>query len=380
MKKKFLCIGALSLALLCACTVKVNNEKPIMTPTPITTPTNIPLPTNTPRPTPTPSEKDIEDAYINSLEFIDWTELECRIDEEASRRNSNFLNYGYLTYDVHGNIYFVDCNTGGIYVSNYQGENKRLIGEDENAFGFLQLSGDWLYYMTDKGATKRVLVETGEIEQISEEHTGAFVIEDGKLYKDNGYVYDLEGKNGEPMSGHKESGCSIQSKGTDFWICSARGKYKTYNEFYILKYDGRELQVLKQRGGLPLLAGHYLSTTSPETNLRRIWNLETKEEIDLGVWTDQSVVSDGKDFYYKETKVFDPTLEEGESWPGMDTCIYHWDGEKTEAIWMIESDNLYELFLTPTALYCTPQMKIDGKGGYHLLYYILETGETGVIY
>ncbi len=381
MKKIFLCISALAFAVLCACTAKENNEKPIMTPTPI--PTVVPteaIPTNTPRPTPTPSAKDIEDNYINSLESMDWTELTCYVDEATSICNSNLLNYGCLTYDEEGNIYYVERNSGGIYVSKGKGEDSRLIYEDKDVFGWLQLYGDWLYYSTNHAAVKRIHLVTGEVEQVLEEHSGQFIIDNGKLYSDRGYVFDLDGKNKETLQGFEEAGIFYPSRGNGFWICSALGKYKKYNQAYLIQYDGQNLKVINQRGGLPLLAGTYLSTINPETNLRRVWNLETKEEFNFNAWTDQTVVSDGKNFYYKETKVFDPTLEEGESWPGLDTCIYHWDGEKTEAIWMIKSDNLYEMYLTPTVLYCMPQMKIDGKGGYHLLYYILETGETGVIY
>lgn len=384
MKKKLLWISALALTMLCACTAKENTEKPIMTPTTAPTVTitvtSTPAPTNTPRPTPTPSARDIEDAYINSLESMDWTELTYYADEETSIRNSNLLNYGCLTYDGEGNIYYVERNSGHIYTSDVTGENKRLICEDKDTFGGLQLSGDWLYYHTNRTAIKRVHLVTGEVEQIFEERSGMFTIDNGKIYTDNGMVSDLDGQNRVIVPEYEEAGLFFPSKGEDGWLCSATGKYQHYNEAYIIQYDGQNMKVLKQRGGLPLLSGNYLSTLHPETNLRRIWNLETKEEFDLNAWTDQTVVSDGKDFYYKETKVFDPTLEEGETWPGLDTCIYHWDGEKTEAIWMIKSDNLYEMYLTPTMLYCMPQMKIDGKGGYHLLYYNLETGENGVIY
>ncbi len=379
MKKAVIYLSMMALIALCACTTRENNEKPIMTPTATVVPTEA-IPTNTPRPTPTPSAKDIEDAYINSLESMDWTELTCYADEATSIRNSNLLNYGCLTYDGEGNIYYVERNSGGIYVSKEKGEDSRLIYEDKDVFGWLQLCGDWLYYSTKNTVVKRIHLVTGEVEQVLEERSGQFIIEDGKLYSDRGYVYDLDGKNKETLPKFAEAGLFYPSRGNNFWICSALGKYKKYYQSYLIQYDGQNMKVLNQRGGFPLLAGTYLSTIHPETNLRRVWNLETKEEFNFNAWTDQTVVSDGTDFYYKETKVFDSTLEEGEIWPGLDTCIYHWDGEKTEAIWMIKSDNLYEMYLTPTVLYCMPQMKIDGKGGYHLVYYDLETGETGVIY
>ena len=105
MKKNVIWISVLAVTLLCACSTKENNEKPIMTPTPTPavtaapTETPLPTPTNTPVATPTPTKQQVAQTYINSLETIELTDLDCYVDLEESIRNSNLLNYGWLTYD-----------------------------------------------------------------------------------------------------------------------------------------------------------------------------------------------------------------------------------------------------------------------------------------
>jgi len=390
MKKNVaLWLSMLGLVLLCACTTKENNEKPIMTPTPTVTV----APTETPVATPTLSplmeqwlERQKEEEYIDSLETIDWTELDCYMDAEESRRNSNLLNYGWLTYDASGNIYYINQDDDDIYVCGQKGEDLRLLCENQGAQGWLQLSGEWLYFRADGAVVKRVHVVTGEIEQIMEEGTGSFIVEGEKIITHQGYVSDLNGQNGEQIPGWIELGTLYNFlSGNDFWIQSViAGNNQKFIKAYLFVYDENGTKVLKQHGGWPLLAGNYFSMADTEDDkLRHVWNLKTKEHFEINSQTDETIVSDGTTFYYKKIVKGDEEYEMGGViWAtDLDYAIYKWSEETgAEEIWRMDSDNLYQMYLTPTALYFMPQMTQDGKYGYHLLYYILETGETGQIY
>ena len=282
MKKKFLYISALALALLCACTTKENNEKLIMTPTPTATvaPTETPLPTptNTPVATPTPTADVLVQRYINGLERMDISELNGFVDKEDSIRNSNLMNYGYVTYDEEGNLYYVDQNTHEICVSDYNGENKRVICQTNDKFtSMLQLSGEWLYYNTEHTAIMRVHIETGEIEQVAEEHSGPFFIKNEKIHLSwNGLsVMDLDGKN-EVVIDDTFLYSDFPTYSTEYGI-SHIANFKLRWKGYLLVFDGESTKVLKQRGIFPLLAGNYLCM-SDAGNARdlstkfRVWN------------------------------------------------------------------------------------------------------------
>lgn len=393
--KKIVLALIVAVMFLCACTTK-NNGKDTLSPTPLEwrEVTATPAPTGTPSPL---EKKQAEyqqayqraEEYINSLETIDWTELSGSVDAETSRRNSNFLNYGYLTYDEEGNIYYTDRNTNAIYFSDYKGENKRLICEGSDAWGWMWLEGDWLYYCTQNTAIKRVHTETGEIEQISEEHSGHFRLEDGKMYREdreNGYFsyYDLDGKCKTPIQDTSGFYTGYFTKGDGYWMMEAvsrENQITRKHKNYIIKVDGEKLVLLKQKGYYPLLAGNYFSIVDADNaELRYAWNLETKECFIINARTDQTIVSDGKIFYYKKNMYKDTTIKEGELAPTQDAVIFKWDGETTEEIWCIDTEGLYEMYITPKALYAMPNMKEDGVWVYHCLYYDLETGETGVIY
>lgn len=335
-------------------------------------------------PTPTKPMKKIEENVLN-IETMDWTELDCYVDEETSRQNSNFLNYGFLTYDEEGNIYYIDLNYNVIYVSDYKGENKRLISENSDAFGWLRLDGDWLYYCTQETAIMRVHIETGETEQICEEYSGHFRIDEEKLYwedRENGgfSLADTFGRNKELVADTSAFYVGFFQKGNDFWLMEGDSKATQNQEHYIIKAEEKKTVVLNQKGYYPLLAGVYLSVVDEEVNERHIWNLETKEKFDLEARIDQTMVSDGKNFYYKQIMYGDAYAKDGDSLPKeQNAFIFQWDGGEPELIWQIDTDNLYYMFLTPKALYCLPQMKAEGYK-YSLLYYDLETGETGKIY
>ena len=399
MKKKFLYISALLFALLCACTTKENNEKPIMTSTPTATsaPTETPLPTptNTPVATPTPTADVIAQRYINGLERMDISELNGFVDKEDSIRNSNLMNYGNVTYDEEGKLYYVDQNTHEICVSDYNGEKKRVICQTNDKFtSMLQLSGEWLYYNTEHTAIMRVNVENGEIEQVAEERSGPFVIKEEKIYLSwkRLSVIDLDGKNEEVIDETFLYGY-LPIYSTEY-VISEVGNSKLRSKGYILVRDGENTKLLKQRGRFPLLAGNYLcmSDASSERNALttkfRVWNIKTNREYQLGSYADQTVVSDGETIYFSRDGY---NNQSGRMWNGeelksdkMYTFFYRWNEtmKEPELFWIPTeaSNGIYNIFLTPKAIYAEDKIYIDGKSKYTLFYYDLVTGETGQIY
>ncbi|MBP3577206.1 MAG: DUF5050 domain-containing protein [Lachnospiraceae bacterium] len=337
---------------------------------------------------PTPALEVIAEEYLAALETVNWTEFNQYVDEKASIRNSNLLNYGYLTYDEKGNIYFTDERAGGIYVSDCKGENKQLLSEDKGTM--LQIEGEWLYYNSAVCGIDRINIATGEREHLYESKCGEFTIVDEGLFintPDGLMLLDLEDNVTEVVLNREEIGFTQMSSGIskDSFLCNAYLSYSLVGNAellwkgYLVNFDGEKLRLINQRGVFPLVAGSYISVVDASTDSRVVWNLETKEVTDLNAQTGQTVVSDGQSVYYK--KIMHGDAKEGEAIPDkMNTFIFKWDGEELELLWQIDTDNLYYMFLTPKALYCLPQINIDGKYGYHLLYYDLETGETGQIY
>ncbi len=378
MKNKFLYISALSLALLCACTTKEDNEKTIMTPTPTATiaPTETPLstPTNTPVATPTPTKEQAAHIYLNSLDTIDWMELEGFVDEETSRHNSNFLNYGYLDYDAEGNIYYINKNDGGIYASTCRGENKRLLSELDVAEAMLQLCGEWLYYFNNTTrSVDKIHIETGDTKNVLGYGAyGQFVVSDEKIYiRDDGFcTYDLDGNGKEILPNTKSAEMCFYSRGNGWWICKTT---HLSQKGYLVKYDGQKIELINQHGILPLMAGKYLSVVDPDTSQRHIWNLDTKEDINLGVCTEKAIVSDGEMFFYAGTS----KIREDD----YVTSVYCWDGTKSKEIISAKGvRSIYHMFLAPDMLYYLSNVVIENTLVYQLWYYDLATGETGQIY
>ena len=400
MKKKILWISTLALIILCTCTPKENNENPLMTPTltptatAAPTETPVPTPTNTPVATPTPTEDVLAQWYINSLERMDISELNAFVDQEHSIRNSNLLNYGYVTYDKDGNFYYIDQNTDEIYVSDYNGENKRLICQTNgDIFGWMQVAGEWLYYNTSKTAIMRVHIETGEVETVMEEFSGDFIIEGDKIYTGlHGlFVTDLDGKNTEAVDDTLQY-CYLPTYSNGYGISNI-ANLKLMWKGYLLVFDGESTKVLKQRGVYPLLAGNYLCM-SDAGNVRdlttkfRVWNLKTNREYELGNYADQTVVSDGETIYFSRDGY---NNQSGRTWNGeelrsdkMYTFFFRWKEpmKEPELFWILTEANngIYNIFLTPWAIYAEDSEYKDGKLAYTLFYYVLETGETGRVY
>ena len=324
---------------------------------------------------------------FQEVEKISWTELEVAVDEEISRHNSNFLNYGYLTYDEAGNIYYMDLNNNhNIYVSDYRGENKRLLGEDYNNAGWMRVDGDWLYLATENTAILRLNVATGEVQQLAEEYSGHFRLENSKLYWEDkrdskGFrAMNPDGESLELLQDTSEFSTGFYSLGNDFWIAEADVKATKTDEKYIAVIDKDNLRILKEKGIAPLVAGSYISVVDPETQQRHIWNLKTKEDFNLDVRTDQTIVSDGTTFYYKELKYDTTASNTGKESATCFHVVYQWDGETTKEIWRISSVDLYHMYITPMGLYFLPQVNENGRYQYQLWYYEFETENIFQIY
>ena len=365
MKKtgKWIILGMISL-FFCACGTETTNDDVEHTHAPSTSQEVI-------------SETSIIGEEFPNIERLDWSELICYADEETSRHNSNFLNYGYLTYDEDGNIYYRNLNNNDFYVSDYKGENKRLLFERDDYSGWMRLSGEWLYYTTENTAIMRFNLSDGKVEQIKEEFSGHFRLEEEKLYWDDwnkeGFsMSDPDGQNEKLVQDTSLFYVAFFSCGNEFWIAEAVSKANENDKNYLLIMNEEKLMLLNQKGVQPLLAGKYISVLEGTLGRRHIWNTETKEDINLNVYTDQTIVSDGNIFYYKEMKQVDALSR---------VCIIHkWDGQTTEEIWRFDADSLYHMFITPKGLYCMPQVKEGSVYKHQLLFYDFETGEKIQIY
>ncbi len=384
----------IALFFLCACTTKNEKENNILTPTPrmtekelTLTPTTKPTVTVVPSATEAPTEtviptatvvpsgvvsmtKTAEELHPEEFEKMDWRNLTCFADEKTSLRNSNLLNEGYVTYDDAGNIYFVDMNIGGVFASDKDGKNRRQLSQDTARS--LQVEDDWLYYLQEAGI-KRINIKTGEDELVYEGACGEFEIVDGKLYVSaSGRFYVMEPNgSGRKLLREQKPLLVSYSAGKEFWLGTVAHDTEVswFMEGYLFGYDVTKdaLYYVEKGCWYPLLAGNWMSTFDLDTATRCVRNLETGEETDLGVYA-QKAVSNGKQLYYVERY-------------GTNTHIYCWNGTKEEKIMEIAGGNPLDfLYLTPHKLYCLAKVRVDMKTVYQLLYYDLETGETGKVY
>lgn len=382
MKKLVFCFSMLILVTLCACTTtggKENNSiiltsipEDMVTPstTPLPEPTKMPpiMPEETVKPTAVPTEKPTtmpaEKPTKMPAEAKGWY-----ADEKTSIRNSNLLNGGYLTYDEDGNIYFADMNIGGIFVSDKDGKNRRQFSE-QTARG-MQIEGEWLYCIMEEGL-KRVHIQTKEEEVLYDKLFGEVILANEKLYLNSaeGFIsLDLDGSNKSLVRENTPALVSFAA-GEDIWLGTAidgeNVQYFMEGHLYSFKEATGELSYVSANCQYPLLAGKWLSVFDLSTGTRQVWDLETDEKFDLGVYA-QKAVSDGTNVYY--------------AWNGGITTIYRWNGSEAEEIWRMENiKNMQYSYLTPETLYLMPEVYQDGKKMHQLWYYELETGKTGQIY
>ena len=185
---------------------------------------------------------------IAALEKLDLMEMGLYADKEQSMSNSNQLNFGYLTTDEEGNVYFMDETQQAIFMCGPEGDNKELIYEGigvnlqvSNGYLYLVLysvAGDFEALCSD--SIVRIDINTKEAEVLYENLPGQILIVQDILYSgDYGSDYGfISMKLGEPdggFTGLSEIECAFLN--TD-------GRYLLYNESslayergYLLAWD-----------------------------------------------------------------------------------------------------------------------------------------------
>ena len=144
-------------------------------------------------------------------------------------RNSNILNFGYLTYDEAGNIYYCNKEDGQLYTSDSKGKNKRLITENSEVYGWLQLKDEWLYYSDTMTRINRVDINTGNRQILSDEYSGVFFVDGENIYfedKENGFSSQKIDGNDKKVEFATKGYLDVFTKGDIFWLANMYGASK----------------------------------------------------------------------------------------------------------------------------------------------------------
>ncbi len=328
-------------------------------------------------------EKDISQVTVTeyplpeevaALEKLDLMDMGLYADKEQSMYNSDLLNFGYLTTDEEGNVYFFDEAQQAIFMCGPEGENKELLYEGIG--GSLHVSNGYLYFVLYSvegdfaafcsDSIVRIDVNTKEAEVLYENPHGEILIIQDILYSsDYGLIsMKLEEPDGE-FTRLSEIGCVYLN--TD-------GRYLLYNESslvnkrgYLLAWDietGTNYFV-ESKIAFPLLTGSWFSYLDFSTSTRHVLDLETGTDIDLG-YSIQHAVGDGNKLY----------------WANQTTGSFQimlWDGEEVQEFLTVEGkEGVYGdvfLYLTEDYLYWMFESEIFKEadwGYYHFL-----DGKTG---
>lgn len=312
---------------------------------------------------------------VAKLEKLDVMELGLCADEKQSMHNSNQLNFGTLTSDGEGHIYFTDFTENAIFTCGPEGENKRLLYEGSGEY--LYVSGGYLYFGSVEPEDKyidgfvRIELGTEEAELLYGEPCGEVMVVQDKMYFDN---RELAGMSlGEPDG--KPAGLSEIEPA----FFNSDGRYLFYNMIV------NETSFLFERGYwmawdietetnyfvgskmvFPLLAGNWLSYVDIWTGTRHVLDLETGEDTDLGR-SIQRAVSDGSKMYWcvqEETGYFQ---------------IFQWDGKEIQELCTVEVESERygdaRLFLAEGYLYWIFEIGISEESEWG--YYRLSDGKTG---
>lgn len=311
---------------------------------------------------------------MDGLETKNITELALYAGEELSLLNSNVLrNFGYLTYDEEGNIYFSDQNIGGIFVSNKYGKNRWQLTPDSGQN--LQLVGEWLYYLSsDKTSIKRIHLETRETEVVREQPCIAFAIWEGKLYVNGseGFcVAEPDGSNKTVLHDRNLTINGLQLAEEGIWLGNAYNDedYNFFLQGHLLTYEeeNNTWHYVEKGAREALLAGNWLSVIEKRTGKRVVWNLETDTKFELNIFDDK-VVGNGSCLY--------GSVDGGAG----ENIFYCFDGVEKKELFRVKSAlYVHEKYLTPDMLYWIAS-SAGGDWLYELWYYELGTGEFGKIY
>lgn len=215
-----------------------------------------------------------------------------------SRENSNRLNWGYLTADEEGKIYYMDFTEGAVFCASPEGENKEVFYEGTGRS--LQVSGEYLYLKNDNAGLVRIRLDSGEVEPVWVEACGDFIILQDAIYisTPDGLVRaQSDGSESEIIRSEETDVTSLTGgEGTFLLYNAIKGEdIAFYFEGHLLCWYGGKEYYVEEKAIYPLLAGNWLSVHDLRTASRHVWDMKTGTDTDLGAYAQQAV-SDGKKF------------------------------------------------------------------------------------
>ncbi|MBD5536286.1 MAG: DUF5050 domain-containing protein [Lachnospiraceae bacterium] len=318
-----------------------------------------------------PENGGMDSLGMDSWEKIDWMDLQIYTDEAMSRENSNHLNWGYLTADEEGKIYYVDFAEGVVFCSDKEGENKEIFYEGTGKS--LRVSGEYLYLKNDNAGLVRIRLDSGEVEPVWVEACGDFIILQDVIYistPDGLVKAQLDGSESEIVRAEETDVTSLTGgEGTFLMYNAIKGEdISFYFEGHLLCWhEGKEYYV-EEKVIYPLLAGNWLSVQDIRTSTRHVWDMETGTDTDLGAYAQQAV-SDGTKVYFAN--------EWAENFQ-----VLVWDGTETKELFSVEREgqelttatNFY-MYLTEEYLYWIARIGFEPECRWG--YYRLADGQTG---
>lgn len=311
---------------------------------------------------------------VAALEKRDLMEMGLYADKEQSMQNSNQLNFGNLTADGEGNIYFVDYTQNAIFRCGPEGENKELLYEGIG--DYLHVANGYLYFggidveKMYSGNLIRIDLDTLKAEALYEGPCGENLIIQDVLYN-NGLGLDSM-KLDEPDSGF------VRLSEIQPILWNTDGRYLLYNmatdepkflfqRGYLLAWDTETEKnyFVESKINFPLLTGSWFSYMDLRTVTRHVLDLETGTDTDLGYYI-QHAAGDGDKLY----------------WVALDTGsfkIMQWDGIEIQEMLTVEGrENKLgdvSLYLTEDYLYWMFEAELLKESDWG--YYRLSDGKMG---
>lgn len=310
---------------------------------------------------------------MDSVEVIDWRDLEIHVDEVLSMQNSNRLNWGYLTVDEEGKIYYVDFKEGVVFRSGQTGDGKEVFYEGVGTN--LLVSGEHLYLKNEEKKLIRIQRDSGETECIWNEACGEFLILQDMIYinTSNGLVKTNLDGNGSEKLREAETGVTAITGAGDMSLIynTIMGEDAAYylegNLFGLI--EGKEY-FIDDKVLYPLVAGKWISVYDLGTNTRHVWNTGTGTDTDLEEFAQQAS-SNGNQIYFVKDCV-------GEF------QVLTWNGIETRELFSITKEgkelevptNCY-LYLTEEYLYWIKRIGYEPECSWG--YYKLADGQMGML-
>lgn len=311
---------------------------------------------------------------VAALEELDLMEMGLYADKEQSMQNSNQLNFGNLTADGEGNIYFVDYTQNAIFRCGLEGENKELLYEGIG--DYLHVANGYLYFggidveKMYSGNLIRIDLDTLKAEALYEGPCGENLIIQDVLYN-NGLGLDSM-KLDESDSGF------VRLSEIQPVLWNTDGRYLLYNmatdepkflfqRGYLLAWDTETERnyFVESKINFPLLTGSWFSYMDLRTVTRHVLDLETGIDTDLGYYI-QHAAGDGDKLY----------------WVALDTGsfkIMQWDGMEIQEMLTVEGrENKrgdVSLYLTEDYLYWMFEAELLKESDWG--YYRLSDGKMG---